>query len=63
VIFIEAGVRPREWIGVMTALYFLHELVEHHYEFDAILDAVDIVVVPVANPGEMKANLNQLCQI
>ncbi|KAG5675311.1 hypothetical protein PVAND_005222 [Polypedilum vanderplanki] len=49
-IFIEAGVRPREWIGTMTALYFLHEFVEHHYEFDDILDAVDIVIIPVANP-------------
>jgi Zinc carboxypeptidase len=36
----------------MTAMYIIHELVEHDYEFPDILDQVDIVVVPVANPGE-----------
>ncbi|CAG9797361.1 unnamed protein product [Chironomus riparius] len=50
VIFIEAGIRPREWIGVMASLYFLHEVVEHYYEFDALLDYFEIVVIPVANP-------------
>ena len=36
----------------MSALYFIHELVEHNYDFDDILDRVDIVFVPVANPGK-----------
>ncbi len=50
VIFIEAGMRPREWISVMTAVYFLHEIVEHSYDFPNILNAVEFVVIPVANP-------------
>lgn len=50
VIFIEAGVRPREWISVMSALYFLHEVVEHHYDYSDLLDNFEFVVIPVANP-------------
>lgn len=34
----------------MSALYFIHELVEHDYEFEDILDRVDLVFIPVANP-------------
>jgi extracellular matrix protein 14 len=34
----------------MTAMYFIHELVEHSYEFPNILNAVEFVVIPVANP-------------
>lgn len=42
--------KNREWISVMTAVYFIHEIVEHYYEFEAILDAVEFVIIPVANP-------------
>lgn len=34
----------------MAAVYFIHEIVEHSYEFENILDAVEFVVIPVANP-------------
>jgi len=36
----------------MASLYFLHEVVEHYYEFDALLDYFEIVVIPLANPGK-----------
>lgn len=52
-IVIESALRPREWLTTMASLYFLHELVEHDYEFDDILDNVDLVFITVANPGEM----------
>jgi hypothetical protein len=35
----------------MTAMYIIHEIVEHDYDFPDILDNIDIVLVPVANPG------------
>lgn len=34
----------------MSAVYFIHEIVEHSYEFEHILDAIEFVVIPVANP-------------
>jgi hypothetical protein len=37
----------------MASLYFLHEVVEHYYEFDALLDYFEIVVIPLANPGKL----------
>ncbi|CRL03581.1 CLUMA_CG016523, isoform A [Clunio marinus] len=49
-IVVECGISPREWLSTMTAMYIIHELVEHDYEFDDILNAIDIVVVPVSNP-------------
>lgn len=38
----------------MAAVYFIHEVVEHDYEYDDILDFVDLVFVTVANPGEFE---------
>jgi hypothetical protein len=35
----------------MTAVYFIHEIVEHYYEFDAILNEIEFIVIPLANPG------------
>lgn len=34
----------------MTAMYFIHEVVEYSYEFEEILNFVEFVVIPVANP-------------
>lgn len=34
----------------MTAVYFIHEIVEHYYEFEAILHDVEFIVIPVSNP-------------
>lgn len=34
----------------MSTLYFIHEIVEHSDEFDDILDELEFVVIPVANP-------------
>lgn len=51
-IVVEAGLRPREWLAPMAALYCIHELVEHGYDFDDVLDFVDLVFITVANPGK-----------
>lgn len=52
-IVIEAGLRAREWLAPMAAMYFLHEIVDHFYEFEDILANLDFVFIPVANPGKI----------
>ncbi|XP_058124251.1 carboxypeptidase B-like [Anopheles ziemanni] len=49
-VIVEGGLRAREWISPMSASYILHEIVEHYYEFEHILDNVNFLVVPLANP-------------
>lgn len=49
-IVIDAGLRAREWLAPMAAMYIIHEIVEHDYEFDDLLDNIDFVVLPVSNP-------------
>jgi extracellular matrix protein 14 len=50
VILVESGLRPREWLSNMAVLYFIHEIVEHDYEFPDLLASVDFVFIPVSNP-------------
>lgn len=38
----------------MTALYFIHELTENHMTYQNLLQNVEFVIVPVANPGYKK---------
>lgn len=49
IIFIDAGIHAREWVTHMSAVYLLHQLIEHHdrHEF---LRHVDWIIVPVINP-------------
>ncbi|XP_049290824.1 carboxypeptidase B-like [Anopheles funestus] len=49
-VIVEGGLRAREWISPMSASYILHEIVEHYYEFENILDNVNFLVVPLVNP-------------
>ncbi|XP_055536535.1 carboxypeptidase B-like [Wyeomyia smithii] len=49
VIFIDAGIHAREWAAIMSALYLIHELVEHSDEYPDML-ANDWVIIPAANP-------------
>jgi murein tripeptide amidase MpaA len=49
-IFIESGLRPREWLSPMTSLYIIHEIVEHYYDFEDLLNRVNFIIIPVANP-------------
>lgn len=51
-IIIEAGLRAREWLAPMAAIYFIHEIVAHDYEYQDILPHLDFVIIPVANPGK-----------
>lgn len=36
----------------MTAMYILHEISAHAYEFEDLLNSLDFVIIPVANPGQ-----------
>nr|AAT36733.1 carboxypeptidase B [Aedes aegypti] len=49
VIFIDGGVHAREWAGIMSVVYLIHELVEHNSEYQDMMGS-DWVIVPVANP-------------
>ncbi|XP_055628461.1 carboxypeptidase B-like [Toxorhynchites rutilus septentrionalis] len=49
VIFIDGGVHAREWGGIMSVVYLIHELVEHSEQYSNMLEK-DWVIVPVANP-------------
>uniref|UniRef100_A0A182S9F2 Peptidase M14 domain-containing protein n=1 Tax=Anopheles maculatus TaxID=74869 RepID=A0A182S9F2_9DIPT len=61
-VIVEAGLRAREWISPMSANYILHEIVEHYYEFENILDNVNFLVVPLVNPDgyEFSRSTNRL---
>jgi murein tripeptide amidase MpaA len=48
-IIVESGLRAREWLGPMAAMYIIHEIVEHPYNFEDIIDKVDLVFIPVVN--------------
>ncbi|XP_041768533.1 carboxypeptidase B-like [Anopheles merus] len=49
VVFIDGGIHAREWAGVMSVLYLIHELVEHSSSYADMLNK-DWVIIPVANP-------------
>ncbi|ETN61641.1 hypothetical protein AND_006696 [Anopheles darlingi] len=49
-VIVEGGLRGREWISPMSINYMMHEIVEHYYEFEAILDNVNFLFVPLVNP-------------
>lgn len=44
----------------MAALYFIHEVVEHSYEYADILDKVDLIFIPTANPGLIGFKLDEV---
>lgn len=52
-VLITGGQHAREWISVMSAMYLADRLIRGHEEnseFAAILERVEIIVVPVVNP-------------
>lgn len=52
-IMVESGLHAREWIAPQVNLYFIHMLVEHP-DFHSLFDNIDLVFIPMANPGERK---------
>jgi len=53
VLFINGGMHAREWISCATVLYLTTQLVENYgndNEVDELLNAFDIMVVPMTNP-------------
>ncbi|XP_058834630.1 carboxypeptidase B-like [Topomyia yanbarensis] len=49
-VVIDAGLRAREWVSPMMAMFVLHELVEHPEQFSDILAEVNFLVIPLVNP-------------
>lgn len=50
IIFIDAGTHAREWAGIQSAFYFLHQLTDNSTVHGDLLDKVDYVFVPLVNP-------------
>lgn len=50
IIFVDAGTHAREWAGIQSAFYFLHQLVENSTTHNDLLEGVDYVFVPLVNP-------------
>uniref|UniRef100_A0AAG5D7V0 Peptidase M14 domain-containing protein n=1 Tax=Anopheles atroparvus TaxID=41427 RepID=A0AAG5D7V0_ANOAO len=50
IVFIDGGIHAREWAGVMSVMYMIHEFVEHSDQYAAQLTNADYVIIPVANP-------------
>lgn len=46
IIFVDAGVHAREWVGPASALYLLNQLVTNPEVTNELLDKVDWVIVP-----------------
>lgn len=53
IIMIESGLHAREWIAPMVNLYLIHMFTEHS-DYQNLLETVDLLFVPMANPGESK---------
>ena len=49
-IFITAALNSRDWIAAMSAVDLIHELVEHNYMFENLIDGLVWYILPVANP-------------
>lgn len=50
IIFIDSGIHAREWVGHQSTLYLLHQLVTNETVTRELVDKVDWVIVPNANP-------------
>uniref|UniRef100_A0A182YKX0 Peptidase M14 domain-containing protein n=3 Tax=Anopheles stephensi TaxID=30069 RepID=A0A182YKX0_ANOST len=50
IVFMDGGIHAREWAGVMSVMYMIHEYVEHSEDYAEQLSNTDYVIVPVANP-------------
>lgn len=50
IIFIDSGIHAREWVGHQSTLYLLYQLVMNDSVTKQLVDKVDWVIVPNANP-------------
>lgn len=48
-ILIDGGIHAREWMSVATALYCIHELIEHFERNKNMLEKLDFIIVPIIN--------------
>ncbi|KAF0709627.1 Aste57867_5852 [Aphanomyces stellatus] len=47
IVYVQAGIHPREWISISSAIYAMAKLLESPHE--QVFDVVDVIVVPVVN--------------
>lgn len=59
IVFIEAGLHAREWVGHASTLYLLNQLVTNETVSKELLDKVDWVIVPNANPDGYVWSFNE----
>uniref|UniRef100_A0A1B0DRJ9 Peptidase M14 domain-containing protein n=1 Tax=Phlebotomus papatasi TaxID=29031 RepID=A0A1B0DRJ9_PHLPP len=59
VVFIEAGIRPRDWAGHMVAIRVMHEFFSHYYNYLDVLEEIDIIIMPVSNPDGYEFSRNE----
>lgn len=50
IIFIEVGMHAREWATYVAGIHLIHELVEHNDHYWDVVNNVDWIIIPVANP-------------
>lgn len=48
-ILIDGGIHGREWMSVATAVYCIHELIEHFEKNRSMLEKLDFIIVPIIN--------------
>jgi murein tripeptide amidase MpaA len=49
-VFIDAGIHAREWLTNCVALYCVQQLVEEYQKNGDLLDHLNWIILPVANP-------------
>lgn len=62
-VFLDAGIHAREWIAPATALYVIHELVENYANNKDVLQNLEWVILPVANPDGYEYSLTKVCEL
>jgi len=48
-VLIDAATHAREWISISVALYCIYQLVENNSSYINLLEAIDVVIIPVVN--------------
>ncbi|KAK0408482.1 hypothetical protein QR680_003985 [Steinernema hermaphroditum] len=57
--FMHGCLHSREWIGCASMLYIINELTQNAAKHKTLLDALDVYILPVANPDGYEITWNQ----
>lgn len=50
IVFLDAGIHAREWATQTGTMYMINEMVTKRTEYADILNGIDLVIIPNANP-------------